>query len=209
LWSACHSDQVRHTLASRADVCAGVTRLCNVPSRRMAQFDLSWASNETLQNVRTLQDRMFGFAHRHDRTSGRRVTQIVTATLVRMSVAALLPRRSEMTGYCLTLRAASSADGCACFGRAVHPCRRGEALLGRQPAPRAFQRARRMPFSSDTFGSEASAFAYQNLSMLGMVPAIGLLSTTRSWWSRTWSGSSTRDCHRSLLPLRQCGKSLE
>jgi hypothetical protein len=67
-----------------------VTRLCNVPSRQMAQFGLSWASNETSPNARTLQDRTFGFAHRYNRTSGRRVTQIVAATLVRMSVAALL-----------------------------------------------------------------------------------------------------------------------
>ena len=53
------------------------TRLCNVPSRQMAQFDLSWMSNETSPDVRTLQDRTFGFAHRHNRTSGWRVTQIV------------------------------------------------------------------------------------------------------------------------------------
>jgi hypothetical protein len=68
---------------------------------------------------------------------------------------------------------------------------------------------RRMPFGSDTLGSDASTLAYQDLSMLGMVLAIGLVSATRSWWSRTWSGSSSPDCHRSPLPLRQCGKSLE
>jgi hypothetical protein len=85
-----------------------------------------------------------------------------------------------MTVSCLTLRAASSADGCACFGHADHPCRRGEAtMVGNQRLEHSSE-PRRMSFGSDTLGSDASALAYQDLSMLGMVLAIGLVSTTRS-----------------------------
>jgi hypothetical protein len=186
-----------------------VTRLCNVPSRHMAQFNLSWTSNETSPNVRRLQDRTFGFARRHNRTSGWRVTQILPGTLVRMSGTALLPRRSGMTGSCLTPRVAARPTAAPVSAAqfilvaAGRPTTVGNQRLKHSSEPR------RMPFGSDALGSDASALTYQDLSMLGLVMAIGSVSTTRSWWSRTWSGSSSRDCHRSPLPLRQCGKSLE